>query len=115
MLATLHDGLGARELHVGITASDHIEIRTAHQQESQLGLSKLFVEFGVAASRNIDLEYVLRLFDHIIVEGFFSRECRERSASRAGGGKSLDLAAFDETDPMGVGLDISGYKARMSK
>ena len=41
--------------------------------------------------------------------------CRGACASRAGGGKSLDLAAFDETDPMGAGLDMSGYKARMSK
>jgi hypothetical protein len=34
---------------------------------------------------------------------------------RTGGGKPLDLAAFDKAHPVGAGLNRLGYKARMSK
>jgi len=90
VLGTLHDGLGARELYLGIEARRHVEIRAAHEQKSKLRLTKLPVEFGVTASRNIDLKHIFRLFDHMIVEGFFSSERCERGCH----GASAFLSVF---------------------
>src|SRR5262249_31644067 len=55
----LHDGLRARDLYVGIKSLGHGEVRAADQQESELRLTQLLVEFSVAASRDIDLEGIL--------------------------------------------------------
>jgi GGDEF domain-containing protein len=78
MAGTLHDGLGARELNVGAKSFDRREIRTADQQESELRFAQFLVEFGVAASHDIDLEGVLRLLDHAVIERVLAREGRER-------------------------------------
>src|SRR5262244_3918935 len=66
--SALHDGLRARELYVGTKSLGHGEVRAADQQESELRLTQLLVELSVPASRNIDLEGILRLLAHSIIE-----------------------------------------------
>src|SRR5579864_7332479 len=68
MAGALHDGLCARELDVGIKSLGRVEVRAADQQEAKLGLTEFLVEFGKFASRNIDLERILRLLDHTVIE-----------------------------------------------
>src|SRR5262249_10409849 len=76
--SALHDGLRARELYVGIKPIGHGEVRAADQQESELRLAQLLVELSVPASRNIDLEGILRLLAHSIIERVLAGECCER-------------------------------------
>src|SRR5258708_22669225 len=71
MAGALHDGLRARQLYVRTKSLGHREVRTADQQESELRLTQLLVELGVPASRNIELEGVLRLLDHSVIKRVF--------------------------------------------
>jgi hypothetical protein len=59
MVGTLHDGLCARELYVGLKALSHVEVQTANKQEPKLRLTQLLVEVRIPASRNIDLERIV--------------------------------------------------------
>src|SRR5262247_2732051 len=80
----LHDGLGARQLHVRTKAFGERQVHAAHQQESKLWLAQLFVELGVATARDIDLIGILRLRANIVVDGVTFREggkCRRHVVS----------------------------------
>src|SRR4051812_21367042 len=65
---TLHDGLRTPQFYVGTKSLGRREVRAADQQEAELRLTKVLVEVGVAASRDVDLEGILRLLVHFIVE-----------------------------------------------
>ena len=54
MARTLHDRLRAREFDVGAKAFSRWKIRAADQEETELRLAQLFVEFRVAATCYID-------------------------------------------------------------
>src|SRR5262245_40116748 len=74
----LHDCLRARELNVGTEALSHRKVRTAHQQESQLGRAELIVELRVATPGDVYLEGIRRLLDHLVIESVSPGEPIER-------------------------------------
>ena len=57
----LHDGLRAREPDVGAEPLGDREVGGADQQEAEFGRAEFLVKLGVAASRDIEREGILRL------------------------------------------------------
>jgi hypothetical protein len=64
----LHDGLRTREPDVGAESLGDREVGGADQQEAKLGRAEFLVELGVAASRDIEREGILRLLADAIVQ-----------------------------------------------
>src|SRR6185437_13825203 len=64
----LHDRLRARELGIATKSVGGREVGRADQEESELRLTQLLVEFGVAATRHFDAVAVFRLLNHLVIE-----------------------------------------------
>src|SRR5437773_4159803 len=78
MVGALHDGLRARELHIGAKSVGDSEVGGADQQESEFGLAERLVKLGVAASRHIERESIVRLLADAVVERLALRVGLER-------------------------------------
>ena len=78
MAPPLHDGLGARELDVGIKSFGEEKVGTADQQETKLGLAQFLVKLGVPTPVDIDLERVRRLIEDAVVESVAASVSAER-------------------------------------
>ena len=69
MATALHDGLRARQFYVGTKTLRHPKIRAADQEKAELRLAQLLIELRVAAGGNVDVEGVMRLLAHTVVDG----------------------------------------------
>ena len=65
MTGALHDGLRALQLETGIESLHHSKIPVAMEQITELGKAELFVEFGVLAAHNVEIEFLCRLADRL--------------------------------------------------
>src|SRR5258708_24612353 len=63
-----HHGLRARELEIRIEALDHGVVAIAMDEVTQIGETELFVEFGVAAARHVEVEPIVARGDDVDIE-----------------------------------------------
>src|SRR5262249_35581964 len=78
MARPLHDRLCTRELHVGAKTLCHGKVGAAYQHESQLGCTDFLVELCIATPRDVYVEAVRRLSEHLVVKCVSRREAVER-------------------------------------
>src|SRR5262245_507092 len=60
-----HDGLRALQVEPGTETLHHREIAVAVEQVPQLGQTELFVELGVLATRDVEVQPILGLCDRL--------------------------------------------------